>query len=66
MPINRGALRARVLMCLPASLALVGAADAGDRLDEIVVTAARMHAPLTVVTDPKAPRQPVPAHDGAD
>jgi iron complex outermembrane receptor protein len=25
-----------------------------------------MHAPLTVITDPKAPRQPLPAHDGAD
>jgi iron complex outermembrane receptor protein len=32
----------------------------------IVVTAARTVSPLEVVTDPKAPRQPVPAHDGAD
>ncbi|KAF3998387.1 TonB-dependent copper receptor [Glaciimonas immobilis] len=35
-------------------------------LPEVVVTAPQMSAPLTVVTDPKAPRQPVPAHDGAD
>ncbi|HWZ47383.1 MAG TPA: TonB-dependent receptor plug domain-containing protein, partial [Herbaspirillum sp.] len=35
-------------------------------LSEIVVTAPQMSTPLTVVTDPKAPRQPVPAHDGAD
>lgn len=35
-------------------------------LEEIVVTAARMQAPLLVVTDPKQPRQPLPAHDGAD
>jgi len=35
-------------------------------LDEVVVTAPAMSEPLTVVTDPKAPRQPVPAHDGAD
>jgi iron complex outermembrane receptor protein len=66
MLINRGARRARVLVSFPASLALVGAAQANDVLDEIVVTAARMHAPLLVVTDPKSPRQPLPAHDGAD
>jgi iron complex outermembrane receptor protein len=35
-------------------------------LSEVVVTAPQMSTPLTVVTDPKAPRQPVPAHDGAD
>ena len=35
-------------------------------LPEVVVTAPQMSTPLTVVTDPKAPRQPVPAHDGAD
>ena len=34
--------------------------------DEIVVTAARMQSPLEVVTDPRLPRQPLPAHDGAD
>ncbi len=36
------------------------------RLGEVVVTAPMMEQPLVVVTDPKAPRQPVPAHDGAD
>jgi iron complex outermembrane receptor protein len=61
-----GARWARVLASLPAALALMGAADGGHPLDEIVVTATRMHAPLLVVTDPKAPRQPLPAHDGAD
>jgi iron complex outermembrane receptor protein len=35
-------------------------------LDPVVVTAAPMSDPLTVITDAKAPRQPVPAHDGAD
>jgi iron complex outermembrane receptor protein len=35
-------------------------------LPPVVVTALQMSTPLTVVTDPKAPRQPVPAHDGAD
>ncbi|PKM42937.1 MAG: TonB-dependent copper receptor [Gammaproteobacteria bacterium HGW-Gammaproteobacteria-1] len=35
-------------------------------LGSMVVTAPAMEEPLTVVTDPKAPRQPLPAHDGAD
>jgi len=35
-------------------------------LSPIVVTAPMQDTPLTVVTDPKAPRQPVPASDGAD
>jgi iron complex outermembrane recepter protein len=35
-------------------------------LEPIVVVAPREHEPLTVVTDPKRPRQPLPAHDGAD
>jgi len=66
MLMNRRARRARALASLPAALAIAAAADANAPLDEIVVTASRMHAPLTVVTDPKAPRQPLPAHDGAD
>lgn len=35
-------------------------------LEDVVVTAERMDEPLKIVTDPKAPRQPIPAHDGAD
>jgi iron complex outermembrane receptor protein len=66
MPIPDGARRARLLVPQPAALAIAAAAHADAVLDEIVVTASRMHAPLTVVTDPKAPRQPLPAHDGAD
>ncbi len=34
--------------------------------EHVVVTAAPQTAPLTVTTDPKQPRQPIPAHDGAD
>ncbi|MBU0688041.1 MAG: TonB-dependent copper receptor [Gammaproteobacteria bacterium] len=48
-------------------LALSNPALAADEaLDEVVVTAPQSSAPLTVKTDPKKPRQPVPAHDGAD
>jgi len=32
----------------------------------VVVTAVSMNRPLAVETDPRAPRQPLPAHDGAD
>ncbi len=35
-------------------------------LSPLVVTGARTAQPLVVTTDPKAPAQPVPAHDGAD
>ncbi len=35
-------------------------------LSPVVVTAPAADEPLVVSTDPKAPRQPVPAHDGAD
>jgi iron complex outermembrane receptor protein len=66
MRILHGARRAAVALVVPAALCAGGTAGAAESLDEIVVTAVRMHAPLTVVTDPKAPRQPLPAHDGAD
>ncbi|MFZ5842664.1 MAG: TonB-dependent copper receptor [Pseudomonadota bacterium] len=39
-----------------------GHADA----ETIVITGSRMSEPLTVHTDTKKPRQPLPAHDGAD
>lgn len=66
MSIHRRALAARALVSLASAMAVASAAAADPTLDEVVVTASRMHAPLMVVTDPKAPRQPLPAHDGAD
>jgi iron complex outermembrane receptor protein len=36
------------------------------RLDPVVVTAPRNQQPLVVAADPRAPAQPIPAHDGAD
>ncbi len=49
-------------------LAMSASANAAETatLDEVVVTAPQSTQPLTVKTDPKKPRQPVPAHDGAD
>jgi len=53
-------------MALALPVLTVAEDDRDVSLDEVVVTAPRASDPLTVVTDPKAPRQPVPAHDGAD
>lgn len=59
------------LRALPLAAAIVLsfpvlAEDPALALEEVVVTAPRMVEPLTITTDPKAPRQPLPAHDGAD
>ncbi len=60
--------------CIPQLLVVLSAVSLpiGTRaadpklLDEVVVTATAMSAPLLVETDPTIPRQPLPAHDGAD
>ncbi|MDO9638225.1 MAG: TonB-dependent copper receptor [Pseudotabrizicola sp.] len=49
---------------LCSSLAL--ADEIAIELAPLVITGASHHAPLTVITDPKQPRQPMPAADGAD
>lgn len=41
-------------------------AQAERLLDRIVVTGVRPVSPLTYETDPRTPRQPIPASDGAD
>ncbi|MDK2778297.1 MAG: TonB-dependent copper receptor [Pseudomonadota bacterium] len=42
------------------------AENVSTSLEPVVVTAPQASGVLTVTTDPKAPRQPIPAHDGAD
>ncbi len=58
------------LLLIPAQAATLGAGGpaAPDTFDfqQIVVTSARPVSPLTFETDPRLPRQPVPASDGAD
>ena len=54
-----------VLLLLAAS-AQAAASDTANPPEEVVITAVRMAAPLVIETDPRKPRQPVPAHDGAD
>lgn len=54
-------------LCAACAAVFVGAQARAQSLEpDIVVTAPRMEHPLEVVTDPSKPRQPVPAHDGAD
>ncbi|THF67115.1 TonB-dependent copper receptor [Pseudothauera nasutitermitis] len=50
------------MLCSPA----LSASATENTLGTVVVTAPTSAEALTVVTDPKAPRQPIPAHDGAD
>ena len=54
------------LLPLAIACAFPAAAEDSTTLGQVVVTAPAMEAPLTVTTDPRAPRQPVPAYDGAD
>jgi iron complex outermembrane recepter protein len=59
-------------LCLAISTLIVLPAYAADEkektksLEEVVITGVSMETPLSVETDPKAPRQPLPAQDGAD
>jgi iron complex outermembrane receptor protein len=64
-----GTLACPVLAAEPATEPADSASpETGDnpRLREVVVTAPRMLEPLKVEMDAKVPRQPLPAHDGAD
>jgi iron complex outermembrane receptor protein len=54
------------LPLLLATAATLRAADQPVQLEPIVTTVGRGDSPLRVTTDPKAPAQPAPAHDGAD
>ncbi|ULU23853.1 TonB-dependent copper receptor [Dyella terrae] len=65
----------RCALAAALGIALGHAAHAGDAdlattpsttLTPVVVTATMQDSPLTIVVDPKKPRQPVPASDGAD
>ena len=62
----RPLLQACVIAAVCAAAPAARAADTPQTLPPVVVTAPMQTDPLTVVTDPKAPRQPVPASDGAD
>lgn len=65
-------VRPRFALCALAALycaalrAEESAPDGASVLDAVVVTSQSPESPLTYETDPKLPRQPVPASDGAD
>lgn len=64
--VNRRSRRLAVILAgagLPAAFAV--AAEEATDLGQMVITAPPMSDPITVETDPRAPRQPVPAADGA-
>ena len=66
-PVVPARLSSCLLLALFPALAYADAPDANViTLETVVVTAAAPLSPLQWVTDPRLPRQPVPASDGAD
>lgn len=67
---SRSTLAASISVVLACSICSIAAAAPGETspttLDAVIVTTAAPVSPLTFETDPKLPRQPVPASDGAD
>ena len=53
-------------LAMVASMAMSNAFANESILKDVVVTGSPMTTPVTVEMDPKVPRQPLPAHDGAD
>ncbi|AMJ56077.1 MULTISPECIES: TonB-dependent copper receptor [Stenotrophomonas] len=66
MPGAPACLSVCVCIALFPQLAQAAERDLTRTLDTLVVTAAAPSSPLQWVTDPRLPRQPVPASDGAD
>lgn len=60
------ALAASAMTAACAASCMAHAADAAPMLPPVEVVASPLTTPLVVVTDPKTPRQPLPASDGAD
>jgi len=54
------------LAVFAACTAIACQTSAQTSIEEMVVTGVRSDAPLQLITNPKNPRQPLPAHDGAD
>lgn len=59
----RSTLSLAIIACCGASAEIL--ADSGE-LEQMVVTGVKTEMPLNLLTDPKKPRQPLPANDGAD
>lgn len=55
-----------LFVTLSAPAAAEQIAEEKSTLSDVVITAVHDHSPVQVVTDPKQPRQPIPASDAAD
>ena len=53
-------------LCAAVALPSHATPEDSDELEIVVVTAVPMKKPLVLETDPHQPRQPLPAHDGAE
>lgn len=64
---NRWPLHSALSLAVTAccSYAAASLADSND-MEQMVVTGVKTELPLNLATDPKKPRQPLPANDGAD
>ncbi|MCL7713146.1 TonB-dependent copper receptor [Stenotrophomonas mori] len=66
LPGGPACLSACIWLALAPGLAQAEVPETAHTLDTLVVTATAPASPLHWVTDPRLPRQPVPASDGAD
>ncbi len=53
-------------IAIVASMMMSSAIATEAVLNDVIITATPMTSPFIIQTDPKQPRQPLPAHDGAD
>lgn len=65
-PLYRAVAFSMLSVALPNSAMAEQVAEESATLSDVVVTAVHDHSPVHVVTDPKQPRQPIPASDAAD
>lgn len=64
---NSRPLSLAVIACCGYTVATLADTDKNSpEMEQMVVTGVKTGRPLTLVTDPKKPRQPLPASDGAD
>ena len=56
----------RTIALCATAIGLPAVALADARLPDVIITASPLEAPVIVHTDPRQPRQPLPAQDGAD
>lgn len=53
-------------LAIAATLPITAYPQAPDDIERVLVVGAALNEPSVVISDPKKPRQPLPAHDGAD